>query len=325
MGDQKKQYDDLAATLFALVGQEDNVIVIHRAFVQFTGTLDAGILLSQLLYWTPRSTITLREADGTTSEGWIAKADDELAEELYLSKYALRQARAVLEGMHILETRVARFGGTPTLHYRLKLDELIAAWTAWCRKMDFSKSQSPFCETEKSLTEPTTEPTPETTYSGGFKTTSSSPPPPQRPLAKSAPPGNPAPRKVARKTDDGGGGGGGDGKKVLPDAVLQALQEIGYRQSPSALEEVAQTYEDDPNLVTGWLAEIRAHPGQYSNAAGFLRSTLRKRTPPPRGAQPVAVADCPLCGGSGWQIVDGRAVRCTCGDAPSPNSCNHPC
>lgn len=139
--------DALTHSLIALSG-DDNVIVVRKPFVKFTGRLEAGMMLSQLLYWTPKS----------KNDGWIAKSDLEFSEELCLTQYGVRSARKSLEDMGVLEVKIKKFNGAPTTHYRLKLDPLIQLWTDWLNdNSDFAKSQNPSCENERSLTETTTE------------------------------------------------------------------------------------------------------------------------------------------------------------------------
>ena len=84
------KYSDLVLSLITLSGGKDDVIVVHKSFVKFTGSLESGMLLGQMLYWTPRA---------VARGNWIAKTDREFQEELSLSRYALRQARATLEEM----------------------------------------------------------------------------------------------------------------------------------------------------------------------------------------------------------------------------------
>jgi len=170
MTEPKPEYNDgapkvnsLVASLIAVSGQ-DNIVVVHKAFVKFTGSLEAGLLLGQLLYWTPR---------GQIGGGWIAKNDEECASELCISVYGVRKARTALEKLGILETRVAKFGGTPMLHYRIRQDQLTVTWTAWVNS-DSAKPQSPLCDTKESdsaksqdqpceIVDSLTEITPETT------------------------------------------------------------------------------------------------------------------------------------------------------------------
>lgn len=139
--------DQLIKSLIALSGQE-GVIVIRKPFVRFAGSLEAGLLLGQLLYWTPRARIPGQ---------WIAKTDADFSDELCLSSYAVRKARKLLEDREILQTTVRKFAGNPTVHYRLDLDELQKQWVGWLSQMDIVDSQERSCENAKTLTETTTE------------------------------------------------------------------------------------------------------------------------------------------------------------------------
>jgi hypothetical protein len=146
-------YADLAVTLIALAGNQ-NVVTVRKAFVDFTGSLEAGMLLDQLLYWTPRA---------SRKDGFIAKSNKELRDELCLTDYAIRRARKELEELGVLETMVKKWGGAPTVHYRLDLEALNRKWICWIQQIDSLKSTNPFVENNKSLTETTTETESETT------------------------------------------------------------------------------------------------------------------------------------------------------------------
>lgn len=152
--------EPLIETLIALSGQAE-VIVIRRAFVNFTDDLDAGMMLGQLLYWTPRAKLP---------GGWIAKSDKDWSQELCLKRYSVRKARKILLDRDLIETKIARFDGAPTVHYRIKTDSLREQWIVWIQTMDYSKSnnrlsenkQTGLSEIEQSLTETTSEITTET-------------------------------------------------------------------------------------------------------------------------------------------------------------------
>jgi len=139
--------NQLIESLIALSGQKSTV-VIRKSFVQFTGSLEAGLLLGQLLYWTPRASIPGQ---------WIAKTDADFSDELCLSSYAVRKARRALEDRKILQTTIRKFAGSPTVHYRLNLNELQKQWEAWISQMVLAKSQERSCESTKTLTEITAE------------------------------------------------------------------------------------------------------------------------------------------------------------------------
>lgn len=153
-----KGKNPLLQTLIAMTGQ-DNVITVHRPFVEFTGTLEAAMMLSQLLYWTPRSTIP---------GGWIAKSDKDWNRELCLARHSCRLATQTLTEMGIIETMLKKFNNSPTTHYRVDWEALEKAWTKWLRlsenrQTDCLKSDNEMSENEQSLTETTPETTPETT------------------------------------------------------------------------------------------------------------------------------------------------------------------
>ncbi len=82
-----KSKSPITRTLIAMSGQE-NVITIYRSFVEFTGSYEGAALLSQLLYWTPKSKMG----------GWIAKTDAEFTHELCITQHGLRRARCLAAG-----------------------------------------------------------------------------------------------------------------------------------------------------------------------------------------------------------------------------------
>jgi hypothetical protein len=142
----------LLQTLLQMVGQS-NVITVHRPLVKFTGSLEAAMLLGQLLYWTPRS----------TRAGWIAKSDAEFGDELCLTRYSVRAGRQRLFEMGIIETDVRKFKGFPTQHYHVLLDKLNELWGSYLARLseieqtDCANSDVPLSEIEQTLTETTPE------------------------------------------------------------------------------------------------------------------------------------------------------------------------
>jgi hypothetical protein len=146
----------LAQNLLVMMAGQNNVITVRRPFVNFTGTLERAMMLDQLLYWTSRSVMS----------GWVAKSDEEFQEELCLSRYSIRAAAAGLKKMNLIETDVRKFGGSPTQHYRVRMDELVSQWEAFVSRLseieqtDYLKSDNPgLSGIEQTLTETTTETT----------------------------------------------------------------------------------------------------------------------------------------------------------------------
>lgn len=144
---------DISFAILSQMAGDENVVTVNKSFVEFAGSLEGGMMLSQLLYWTPRSIMG----------GWIAKKDNEFSEELCCTVYGIRKARKALEELDVIVTKTKRFNGTPTLHYKVKPKELMEKWISYFDIDDSSKTQSPFVETEETITENTTENTTKTT------------------------------------------------------------------------------------------------------------------------------------------------------------------
>ena len=105
---------EIYQTISQLVGQA-NILTIPREFIAYTGDLESALLLSQLIYWSERT---------SNPEGWIYKTYDDWEEETSLKEYSVRKARKKLEKMGILETKIKKVNGNPTLHYRINIEKL---------------------------------------------------------------------------------------------------------------------------------------------------------------------------------------------------------
>lgn len=149
-------------SLLQLVGNR-NTVTVHRAVVDFLGSLEAAILFEQLLYWHPRS-----------EDGTIAKTDSELMEETCLTRYSLRKSRDELVERGMLNVSVGGFGGSKTTLYTPYMVVINEQWESFVRNQtndapirpdsDDSPSKSlnsdnQSSEIERSNTETTTETT----------------------------------------------------------------------------------------------------------------------------------------------------------------------
>ena len=144
---------DFKQQIYDIISQfsgQNNVIVVNIAYVDFTGDIETALFLSQVIYWTDRT---------TRKDGFFYKTDEEWREEIRLSKYAIRKARKKLEEMGILETKVKKANGNPTVHYRLDRQRFVESFISFLRnrKNENANSNEPKCEREFSLTETTTE------------------------------------------------------------------------------------------------------------------------------------------------------------------------
>lgn len=108
--------------------------VIHHAYVDITGDLVAGALLSQILYWfgadrngRPRARI---QKDGHL---WIAKARGDWWQEIRITPKQYDRAAKILKEKGFIELRTMKFAGNPTTHIRIISETLNKAIDEWKR------------------------------------------------------------------------------------------------------------------------------------------------------------------------------------------------
>lgn len=98
-------------TLLGLVG--DGGVWVQKALIDIAGDLRSGVVLSQLVYWTPRATI---KRDGHT---WIVKRSEEWWDECRIRERTARRIMRKMEEAGLVETQVLGFGGVPSVHVRI--------------------------------------------------------------------------------------------------------------------------------------------------------------------------------------------------------------
>lgn len=112
----------IAATLLAGAGDEfaalehmfDRPIAFHRILAKISGSVGAGVFLSQALYWHTRT---------RNDDGWFYKTQDEWEEETCLSPKMQKKARARWKELGILDEEAR---GLPRrLYYRIHMANLL--------------------------------------------------------------------------------------------------------------------------------------------------------------------------------------------------------
>lgn len=116
MSDKSPTRDALDKLITAVSGQNSN-LTIPRVYITLTGGIESALLLSQIVYWTDRTTM---------KDGWFAKSYDEWKEELTLSKYQVMTAVKKLKEAGV-QTSIKKFNGAPTVHYKLDR-EVLSQW-----------------------------------------------------------------------------------------------------------------------------------------------------------------------------------------------------
>jgi len=113
--DRKNNKNTITNLIYSISGQKA-ILAVPRVFVEMVGSLNTAFFLSQALYWSDRG-----------KHGWFYKTYTDWEAELALSKYQVRQAVAVLKKRGVIETKVKKAAGNPTVHYRMNINRL-AEW-----------------------------------------------------------------------------------------------------------------------------------------------------------------------------------------------------
>ena len=97
---------------------DENVLAVPRAFIELTGDQAAALFLSQLLYWTDRSTVP---------GGWVYKSHAEWKQELGMGRSTVDRARRTLAGLGLLHQAYRQAHGSRTMFFRIDLPALRSA------------------------------------------------------------------------------------------------------------------------------------------------------------------------------------------------------
>lgn len=119
-----KLRDEVYKAISQFTGQ-NNVLTIPRIFVEYTGSLKSALLLSQVIYWTERT---------KDKDGWFFKTYEDWANEIMIKEKSLRNAKKQLEKMGLIETKIKKANGNPTVHYRLKIDVFAETFLTFLRE-----------------------------------------------------------------------------------------------------------------------------------------------------------------------------------------------
>lgn len=99
--------------LLASFSGQENTLTIPRPYITITGSVEAGLLLNQIVYWSDRTKM---------DNGWFAKSYKEWEDEITLTKRQVSRLIPALQRIGV-ETKVRRFNGSPTLHWRINKEK----------------------------------------------------------------------------------------------------------------------------------------------------------------------------------------------------------
>lgn len=136
------------ASLLKLLGERP--IAYHRIYAKVSGSVTSGLLLSQFMYWTPRS---------SDPSGWFYKTQSQITEETQMSRSETESARKRLRTLGLIEEK--RKGNPARMYYRVDVDRL-ANLIAGIPHTGLQESSNQECDnsansTRRDYTETTTE------------------------------------------------------------------------------------------------------------------------------------------------------------------------
>lgn len=135
-------------TIISQISGQENIVVVPKLFIKLTGDLTTAVLLNQIVFYSDKSKRT---------DGYFYKSHKEWQEEICLTKRQVSYSTAKLKEMGLVDTKLMKANGAPTLHYKLDYDKLVDWIVTNCNN---GKSQNVTMESNnlsQSLTENTTE------------------------------------------------------------------------------------------------------------------------------------------------------------------------
>jgi hypothetical protein len=130
-------------------GQE-NVFTVPKVYVEYTGDLTTAVLLNQIVFYSDKSKRT---------DGFFYKTYKEWEEEVCLSERQVRHSVNKLKDKGVVETKLMKANGSPTVHYRLNYDKLVDSILTKCQNPILQNVSIQSDNKSESLTEITTETT----------------------------------------------------------------------------------------------------------------------------------------------------------------------
>ncbi len=103
-----------------------DIIKTRRMYVDITGDLIAGILLSQILYWhSPNEDGSSKLRVKKEGSYWLAKTQKDWWEEIRISVDQYKRAVKILDEKNLIVKKVFKFDSAPTTHIRINGDVFI--------------------------------------------------------------------------------------------------------------------------------------------------------------------------------------------------------
>jgi len=142
-------FENMKLLIQEISGTGERTMAISKSFLEFTGSLEEGVFLSQVIYFSDKS---------SRSDGYFWKSYDEWKEHTFMTEYTLRKQVKALKEKGYLETALKKAYGAPTLHYKFNMEKFTEDFIPFLRnrRIDSLNSQNGNFDIAESLTKSTT-------------------------------------------------------------------------------------------------------------------------------------------------------------------------
>lgn len=141
------QYDEVRRVLAQLSGH-DRIVTIPKLYIEMTGDLAESVLLNQIVFYSDKS---------KRNDGFFYKTYDDWSKEVCLTERQVRYSAKKLIDKGLIETKVLKANGSPTVHYKLRFDNLVNWIVTNCQDGNLQNVGNDTDNLSGSLTESTTE------------------------------------------------------------------------------------------------------------------------------------------------------------------------
>lgn len=142
----------MISNLIVSYSGQQRTINIPVLYLELLEDYNVAVMLNQLIYWSDKS---------SRNDGYFYKTYKEWQEEVFLSQYQVKKAVDKLKKLELVETKLKKSYGSPTLHYKVNMQNL-SNWIM--KKLNNGKSNNlinDYQKTNDSLTKNTSENTSE--------------------------------------------------------------------------------------------------------------------------------------------------------------------
>jgi len=153
-------YDAMRALILSFPG-EHKALGVPMELCRFMGSLEGGVFLSQLIFWSDKS---------KRKDGWFYKKHEEWQTETMLSQYKVNKYTEQLVNLGVLEFKLKKANGSPTCHYKFDYEKFHNLFIEFLTMDSLKTSQSitenstmDSLKTSQSITDTVTETVTETT------------------------------------------------------------------------------------------------------------------------------------------------------------------